>query len=901
MSNPLAARLVSGERGRFSARMGRRFRWPGLCGWLLIVALGGAGARAQLAYPAGEPLLAAGAPLPGFRLTGANGAATRVAVAGPGFEAAWRVETRVDSSPPWAIEFRAPVARAVARGDVALLRFVARAVATTDESGGAYLRLVVQKASPEWNKSVDGTHTVPREWTEFVVPFAFDADYAAGAVEVSFGLGFKRQTIELGGFDFVYYGRSQALASLPRTRSTYAGREAGAPWRAAALARIEQVRKGDFAVAVVEAQGRPVPGAVVRVEQRQAAFHFGSALQLSRLVNDGADHRRYRQKVLELFNAASSENDLKWPAWSGEWGAAYARAQTLAGLAWLRNHGLHTRGHVLVWPGWRNLPPSIQALRGTAQQAEIPARVRAHIADVAGATRDLLDEWDVLNEPYANHDLMDVFGPAIQVEWFRAARAAHPTAALYLNDYGNHDTGLDAAHVAHFEATARYLQQEGAPLGGLGLQAHIGGSPSPPANVLAVLDRYAALGLPVRFTEFDVNTDDEELQADYTRDFLILAYSHPAVVGVQLWGFWERAHWIPRAAMYRADWSEKPNARAWKSLVLDQWRTRASGPTDAQGRWQGRGFHGEYLVTVEHDGKRYEQTFTLRAGGAPPTVRVPLTPARLVNLSTRAAAGAGEATLIPGFVLAGSAPRRVLVRGIGPGLAAFGVEGVLTRPELTLRRADGRLVASNRGWDGGSAADTAALVQAMAGAGAFALARGSGDCALLATLEPGAYTAPVTAPAGDTGVALVEVYEVDSGTERSEGGLGNVSMRTRVGPGAGVAIPGLVLAGETARTVLIRAVGPGLAAFGVEGVLARPSLVVLAEGRAVVANAGWESSPDPGAIAAAGRRAGAFALEPGRADAALMATLAPGAWTIHVSGADGGSGIVLVEVYDLGA
>lgn len=858
------------------------------------------GAVAQTSYPAGEPLLATTSPLPGFRLTGANGSVAQVAVTGQSFASAWRVETRVDSSPPWAIEFRAPVARAVARGEVALLRFVARAVATTDESGGAYLRLVVQKAAPEWNKSLDGTHTVPREWTEFVVPFAFDADYAPGAVEISFGLGFKRQTIELGGFDFVYYGTRVPLASLPRTRSSYAGREAGAAWRVAAEARIEQVRKGGFAVAVVDAQGRPVPGAAVRVEQRRSAFHFGSALQLARLVNDGADNRAYRQKVLELFNAASSENDLKWPAWSGEWGAAYSRAQTLAGLAWLRNHGLHTRGHVLVWPGWNNLPPSIRALRDTPQQAEIPARARAHIADVAAATRDLLDEWDVLNEPYTNHDLMDLFGPSIQAEWFRAARAAHPTAVLYLNDYGNHDTGLDAQHVAHFEATARSLRQEGAPLGGLGLQAHIGGSPSPPPNVLAVLDRYAALGLPVRFTEFDINTDDEELQADYTRDFLILAYSHPSVVGVQLWGFWERAHWIPRAAMYRADWSEKPNARAWKALVLDQWRTRAAGATDAQGLWRGRGFHGDYVVTVEHEGKRIEQTFSLRAGEAAPTVRVPLAPARLVNLSTRAAAGTGEATLIPGFVLAGAAPQRVLVRGIGPGLAAFGVTGSLARPELTLRRADGRVVAVNRGWDSGSAAETAVLAQSMAAVGAFALARGSGDCALLATLEPGAYTAPVTSIDGGAGVALVEVYEVE-GPAAAEGGLRNVSMRTRIGPGTEVAIPGVVIAGEAARTVLVRAVGPGLGAFGVSGTLARPSLVVMAGNRPVAANAGWEASTDPVALAAASRRAGAFALEPGRADAALLATLTPGAWTIHVSGADGGAGVVLVEVYDLGA
>jgi hypothetical protein len=442
------------------------------------------------------------------------------------------------------------------------------------------------------------------------------------------------------------------------------------------------------------------------------------------------------------------------------------------------------------------------------------------------------------------------------------------------------------------------LKEQGAPLGGLGLQAHIGGSPSPPANVLAVLDRYAALGLPVRFTEFDINTEDEEIQADYTRDFLTLAYSHPTVVGVQLWGFWERAHWIPRAAMYRADWSEKPNALAYKSLVLDQWRTRARGTTDAQGNWRGRGFHGDYVVTVEHDGKSYEQVFSLRAGAAGPTVRVALAPARLVNLSTRAAAGAGDGTLIAGFFIQGTAAKRVLVRGVGPGLATFGVDGVLARPELTLRRADGSTVAVNRGWDAGGATETATLSATMGTVGAFALTRGAGDCAVLATLAPGAYTAALTSSDGGAGIALVEVYDVEAGASSQ---LRNISMRARVAPGTGVAIPGLVVAGENTRTVLVRAVGPGLGAFGVNGMLARPSLVVMSGGAAVAANAGWESSAAPAVVAAAAARVGAFALQAGQADAALVAMLPVGAWTIQVSGAEGGSGVVLVEVYDLGA
>ena len=109
-----------------------------------------------------------------------------------------------------------------------------------------------------------------------------------------------------------------------------------------------------------------------------------------------------------------------------------------------------------------------------------------------------------------------------------------------LNDYDILSAhGANRAHQDHFEATARFLLDSGAPITGLGMQGHFGASPTSMATVKRVLDRYAALGLSIRITEFDVNTADEALQADYTRDFLTMVFSHPAVTGFQMWGFWE--------------------------------------------------------------------------------------------------------------------------------------------------------------------------------------------------------------------------------------------------------------------------------------------------------------------------------------------------------------------------
>lgn len=595
---------------------------------LLIVAL--APLRAQTPVPPGEPLLPAQG-LQAFGLQTMPAAVDAVSVkivpaeGAPGFSQAWRIETLRNVNPSFAIQLRATSWRALARGDIGLIRFFARTVKTADESGTARVGVGVRHATRREMGVVNESFNPPREWTEYLLPFRSTRDYPAGEAVVSLSFGFKTQTIEIGGVECLYYGTTVAFNDLPRTRFTYQGREPDAAWRKAALARIEQIRKGDITVRVLDAAGKPVPNATVRLEQTRSAFEFGTAMPFARLVTDTPDNQIFREKVLELFNAASPENDLKWGGWLGEFEyGTYSPEQAMAGLRWLREHNLPARGHVLVWPGWNNLPKHIRELKDTPQQDKIPALVREHIMEIGTATRDWLVEWDVLNEPYTNHDLMDIFGREIMVDWFKTARIAMPKVALYFNDFSNHDATTDREHVQHFEDTTRFLLEHGAPVDGLGLQAHIGGKPNAPENVLAVLDRYwSAFKLPVRITEFDVRTTDEELQADYTRDFFILAFSHPSVVGIQLWGFWEKSHWIPVAAMYRDDWSEKPNAAVYKSLVLDQWRTRTRAATAANGTLQTRGFFGDYRVVVETGGKRAEQTFTLTAG-QPATVELRL-------------------------------------------------------------------------------------------------------------------------------------------------------------------------------------------------------------------------------------------------------------------------------------
>ncbi len=534
-----------------------------------------------------------------------------------GFDSAWRIETKGDTGPWFAVQLQSNSFTELKKGDTGMVRFFARTIDSADESGLGQIGVAIRPAIGWGRGMVSETFNAPEEWEEFLVPFKADADYDRFEAMVSFTLGFRAQTIEIGGLECLTFGDSVAFSELPRTRFTYEGRDENAAWRQAALERIEAIRKGDLSIRVVDAKGKPVRNAKVTLTQTDSAFEWGTAIPFERLLVDTPDNLIFREKVLELFNAASPENDLKWGAWIGEFRGNYGSEQAIDGLKWLQDHGIPTRGHVLVWPGRGNLPDEVRELLGTPEQDKIQGIVLDHIRDISAATKDYLYEWDVLNEPYTNHDIMDALGKEVMVDWFKVAREQMPDTTLYLNDFSNHDFTTDAAHVQHFEDTARYLLENGAPLDALGLQAHIGGKPNDPENVLATLDRYwDAFNLPVRITEFDIRTTDEELQADYTRDFFILAFSHPSIVGIQLWGFWENAHWIPTAAMYRDDWSEKPSVDVYKSLVFDQWRTNLESKTDKDGSFATRAFFGDYTISVQSGKKEAELNVTLPRGGS---------------------------------------------------------------------------------------------------------------------------------------------------------------------------------------------------------------------------------------------------------------------------------------------
>lgn len=271
---------------------------------------------------------------------------------------------------------------------------------------------------------------------------------------------------------------------------------------------------------------------------------------------------------------------------------------------------------------------------------------------------------------------------------------------------------------------------------------------------------------------------------------------------------------------------------------------------------------------------------------------------RLVNLASRGTSDTGNRVMILGFVIGGSAPRNVLVRGVGPTLASQGVTRPMANPMIELFNSTSDSIAKNEDWS--AATNATAMADAATHTGAFALPPGSRDASLLVQLNPGAYSAITHDDHDTTGVALTEIYDVD-GTDSTTPAIVNLSIRGNVNAGDGVLIAGFVITGNSPKRVLIRAVGPTLSTMDLQSgeILADPFLRIVQNGNTLLTNDNWGASANASDIVASSSSVGAFDLPTASKDAVILTTLAPGVYSAIASGVSGGTGIALVEVYQV--
>ena len=255
--------------------------------------------------------------------------------------------------------------------------------------------------------------------------------------------------------------------------------------------------------------------------------------------------------------------------------------------------------------------------------------------------------------------------------------------------------------------------------------------------------------------------------------------------------------------------------------------------------------------------------------------------AKLSNISTRALVQTGNNVLISGFIIAGSGNKSILVRTLGPTLSSFGIADALANPFLELHNSAGAIITSNNDW--GSAANAQSIPANLRPPNNL-------ESAILASLAPGKYTAVISGVNSTTGVALGEVYDLDTAAGAI---LSNISTRGFVATGNQVMIGGFIVQGSAMQKVLVRVLGPTLTGFGVTGALANPTLELRdVNGNLIDSNDNWKSTNQI-AIMATGLQ------PPNDLESAILRILNAGNYTVIVRGVNSTTGVALFEVYTL--
>ena len=488
----------------------------------------------------------------------------------------------------------------IAAGEIAVLSYYARKISTTDESGMGFVGPCYELNYGDYNKLASLTQELDDNWKQYFVLLAPRiSTITKEKSQLTFRLGYKPQTVQIADVKIVnYHTKYKYEDVVPNSEplDTYKGIEEGALWREEALKRIEKIRKRDITVNVKTENGTPVSGAEIKIDMTKNEFMFGTAVHNTFLQAPGSDNaRKYRDIALDMFNTVVYDTAGKWPTIEpnkGVWASGI--------INWANQHDITVRGHALFWDQIKYFPPTMQKAYPYMNDEQLENRITEHINDVMTQYKGAIPQWDVLNEPLNNHEVLSRLGYGEIVKYFNLAKAIDPDASLYINETGISGRDAHWSNVYKLYDLVKNAKDAGAQIDGIGIQDHCGGSQSYPQEFYNQLDYLSQLVDEIAITEYDYTPKYEKLEAPYLRDMLIVAYSHPKCTGFITWGFWDKQHWKNHAPFYKADWTPRETVEVWKKYVQGEWETHESGLTDSDGQFSIRGHRGEYDVSVKY-------------------------------------------------------------------------------------------------------------------------------------------------------------------------------------------------------------------------------------------------------------------------------------------------------------
>ena len=526
-----------------------------------------------------------------------------IEVSGQPFKKAITVDIKKPGASPWAVRLKFTEKHHWQKGETGIIAFYARTLATKNPFGASSLLLQYKPAYDDWRGHVQRDLFLTKEWKLITIPFETQIDVPNTPntqLQLFFG-GVEPQTIQLADLHVFSYGKSTPLAKLPLSKTYYPGIEDDAPWRKAALKRIQKLRTAQFKLKLTDSQGKPISNAKVHLTLKRHKFGFGAAVRSEEMAvgANGVSQKR-RDQYAEILNKTCSKitptNGMKWKLY------AQMKNNLEQLLTWCKKHDMTVRGHVLIWPGFARLPEGYNLYK--KNKTAFRKDLVDHIKKFTNLYPDTFSEWDVMNEPYTEHEFMDLLGKEVVLEWFQTAQS--PKYLSYINDYGILSDN-NSEHRKNYHYWIDYIVKNKAPLDGIGFQGHFK-SPVPPEEILHRIDSFGKYGKKMQITEFDFDYPDTELQAKFFEDFLILIYSHPLMSAHINWIFLAD-NFRPTAALYDRDFKPTPMGKVWEKLLTQTWHTEKSLVSGKDGAVSTRGYKGLYEVTVELGGKK--QTFSL--------------------------------------------------------------------------------------------------------------------------------------------------------------------------------------------------------------------------------------------------------------------------------------------------
>lgn len=466
----------------------------------------------------------------------------------------------------WGLQLQPP--KFLADSCYYILRFKAK--------GNMPINANVQGGPPDYRQKESASFQLSDKWETYEMKFLADQK-GYGVNNVTFHVGLQKGWMQMDDVEIEKVGDLDTV------------------WYAGADARIDSVRKTDFTV-------KANPGSKVSVKLLRHDFPFGTALAFYGPDKDSTE-KWYKETAKKYFWHAVTENQFKWPEYERKKGKLM-KDEMYRYVNFAKENGWKLRGHALYWAhqGY-GFDKHYSNPKKPKQCGDFAKALKARIDRDLKEYKGKITEYDVWNEPIHEMYTANVCGWNYIDSAFIWAHQADPEAVLYINDY----QVVSAGETDRYVSLIKGMLDRKVPIMGIGVQCHFGTRPVVPALIRERLDKLAALGLPIKVTELDFGAWDQGLtltedeQASEYEMVLRTLFSHPAVNGIVMWGFWDNRHWVKNGGIIRADGSEKPAAKTIYDLWHKVWTTEETVTADENGVAKFRGFKGTYKVTI--DGK----------------------------------------------------------------------------------------------------------------------------------------------------------------------------------------------------------------------------------------------------------------------------------------------------------